>query len=62
MTQICVANNQIYTGSFDHYIMQWDAEELQNRISEKMQMKAEDIASRKIETYNRFLADRKKKK
>lgn len=62
VTQITVANNQIYTGSFDHYILQWDVEELTKRIEEKKQMKEEDILSRKIETFNRYLADRKKKK
>jgi len=42
--------------------MQWDTVELTSRIKEKMQMKEEDIASRKIETYFRFLEERKKKK
>jgi len=42
--------------------MQWDVVELISRIKEKMQMKEEDIASRRIETYNRFLQERKKKK
>jgi len=33
----------------------WDYKELMSRIAEKKQMRLEDIASRKIETYNRIL-------
>ena len=55
ITQICLANDHIFTGSFDHYNVMWDYKELMSRIAEKKQMRLEDIASRKIETYNRIL-------
>jgi F-box and WD-40 domain protein CDC4 len=32
VTSICICNNKIYTGSFDHYIVEYDFEELQERI------------------------------
>lgn len=57
-----VCNNYILTGSFDHYIMQWDTEQLFKRITEKQLMRQEDILSRRIETFNRIMADNKRKK
>lgn len=62
VTQIRVCNNYILTGSFDHYIMQWDCHQLFQRIIEKQLMREEDILSRRIETYNRIIAEKKKQK
>jgi hypothetical protein len=50
-----MANNNIFTGSFDHYIVVWDFEEMMLRIEEKKLMRLEDIRSRKVETYYRVL-------
>lgn len=35
VTQIVMCNKMIMTGSFDHYIMQWDTEQLFKRMEEK---------------------------
>ena len=62
VTQIAVVSNQIITGSFDHYIMQWDCEQIFQRLVEKQLMREEDILARRIETYNRFIKQKKEMK
>lgn len=62
VTWLAFANNELFSGSFDYYIIWWDLHDIQKRIIERAQMRAEDIASRKIEVYNRTLASRSKKK
>jgi WD40 repeat protein len=62
VTCLAFANNELFSGSFDYYIIWWDLHDIQCRIRERAQMRLEDIASRKIEVYNRTLASRKKPK
>ena len=59
VTSICICNNKIYTGSFDHYIVEYDFEELKERITEKLLMREQDVLSRKIEVYTRAMNERK---
>ena len=61
VTSITFALNDLYTGSFDHHIICWDMNDLDERIQEKDDMRQADIDSRKVETYWR-LADAKKGK
>lgn len=62
VTCLAFANNELFSGSFDYYIICWDLHDIQNRIVERAQMREEDIASRRIEVYHRTLASRKKGK
>ena len=61
VTCMTFANQDLYTGSFDHYIFCWDLDEIEKRIQEREMMRSEDIASRKIEVYNRLMCKKKKK-
>lgn len=61
ITCMTFAQNDLYTGSYDHYIFCWDLDEIQKRIVEREQMRNEDILSRKIETYDRLMNKKKKK-
>jgi len=58
VTSICICGNRLYTGSFDHYIVEYDYPVLLERILEKQLMRSEDVLSRKIEVYHRALAER----
>jgi WD40 repeat protein len=62
VTCIAFANNELFSGSFDHYIICWDLVELEKRIHERELMRNEDILSRKIEVYWRVIEARKGKK
>jgi WD40 repeat protein len=35
VTSICICGNKLYTGSFDHYIVEYNYQELRERIVEK---------------------------
>ena len=58
VTSVVICNNRLYTGSFDHYIVEYDYPELLLRVKEKQLMRNEDVLSRKIEVYHRALAER----
>ena len=62
VTSIGFAYNDLYTGSFDHHIICWDLKDLDERITEKEDMRNADIESRKIETYWRLMDTKKGKK
>ena len=62
VTCLAFANNELFSGSFDHYIICWDVVELEKRIYERDLMRKEDILSRKIEVYWRTIEARKGKK
>ena len=51
VTSIDFAFGDLYTGSFDHYIICWDLDEITERIGEKEEQRVVDIESRKQETY-----------
>ena len=62
---VCIgfANNDLYTGSFDHHVICWDLVDLEERIGEKEAMRQADIGSRQVEVYWRLMdAKRSKKK
>lgn len=56
------ALEDIFSGSYDHYIICWDLKEIEQRIHERELMREEDILSRKIEIYTRTIEGRKGKK
>ena len=62
VTSIGFAYGDLYTGSFDHHIICWDLADLNERISEKEDMRQADIDSRKFEVYWRLLDTKKGKK
>lgn len=53
-----LANNELFTGSLDHYVRIWDLPSIDEKLKELEQMAAEDIRSRKL----RRMADSKKGK
>ena len=61
VTCMTFAADDLYTGSFDHYIFCWDLVEIQKRIVERDQMRNEDILSRRIEVFNGLMFKKKKK-
>jgi WD40 repeat protein len=62
VTCLSFANNELFSGSFDHYIICWDLMEIEKRIVEREMMRQEDIRSRKVEVYWRTIEARKGKK
>ena len=52
----------LYSGSYDHSIRSWDLNEMESRISEKFNLLDEDVLSRKLEFFLKFMAKKKKKK
>ena len=62
VTSIVLAANMLITASFDHYIVTWDFNAMEERIEEKMLMRQEDIASRRIEVYYRALDEKNQKR
>ena len=62
VTSIGFAFGDVYTGSFDHHVICWDLNDLQERIMEKVDMRDADIESRKYEVYWRVLDAKTKKK
>lgn len=56
------ADNMLYSGSFDHSIRSWDIKEMQQRISDRSAMSAEDVESKKYEVYYQVVFKNKKKK
>lgn len=59
VTSICICNKMLYTGSFDHYIVEYNYDELNERIGEKLLMRENDVLSRKQEVFQRAMAERK---
>lgn len=62
VTSLAFAFNDLYSASFDHHIICWDLEDIDQRINEKQMMREADIQSRKIEVYWRILDAKKGKK
>ena len=62
VTSICFANNDLYTGSFDHLIICWDLQEVEERINEKAEMRQSDIESLRYEAYWRMKGTKGMKK
>jgi len=62
VTSIAFAYGDLYTGSFDHHIICWDLKDLEERITEKEEMRQADIDSRKFEVYWRLMDAKKGKK
>jgi WD40 repeat protein len=62
VTCFTIANTkEMFSGSYDHYILCWDLEKLNKRIYERNIMFREDILSRKYEVYYKALYGKKKK-
>jgi WD40 repeat protein len=62
VTSIGFAAGDLYTGSFDHNVICWDLNDLEDRISEKEDMRQADIESRRYEVYWRLMDAKKGKK
>jgi WD40 repeat protein len=62
VTSIGFAAGDLYTGSFDHHVICWDLNDLEDRISEKEDMRQADIESRRYETYWKLMDAKKGKK
>ena len=60
VTSIVLCCNMIITASFDHYVVTWDFDAMEKRVLENQFMREEDIRSRKIEVYERTLAEKRK--
>ena len=62
VTSIALANEMLFSASFDHYLVAWDFPSMLRRIEEKKLMRLEDIASRKIEVYHRVMDEKASKR
>jgi hypothetical protein len=45
----------MYSAGYDHQIICWDLEMIQERIEEKEEMREADVESRQHEVYKRFI-------
>jgi len=61
VTSLCFANNELFSGSMDHYIICWDVDEIRERIREKQLMMEEDLLSRKFAVIYNASSKKKKK-
>lgn len=61
VTSLTFANNELFSGSQDHYIICWDVEEIALRIREKQLMVHEDLLSRRADLYYKLTTKKKKK-
>ena len=48
VTCLAFANSELFSGSFDHYIICWDMNEIEDRIKERELMRLEDIWHRVV--------------
>ena len=62
VTSIGFANNDMFTGSFDHFIICWDLNDVEERVGEKEDMRFADIESRRIEVYSKIMDVKRSKK
>ena len=62
VTSIAFGYGDLYTGSFDHHIIQWNLKELNERIEEKKANFDADVESRRYEVYWRLMDAKGKKK
>jgi len=62
VTCLAFANQELFSGSYDHYIICWDMQEIESRITERDLMRQEDIRSRKLEVFWRIIEAKKGKK
>jgi len=53
-----LCNGNIFSASFDHYLMHWDLAALKLRIEERAQMRREEVMSRRMETYFRMIEEK----
>ena len=56
------ATNDLFTGSFDNYIIQWDMPEVEKKIHETQTMMAEDLRSKKFEAFEEYMISKGKRK
>jgi hypothetical protein len=56
------ANNELFTGSLDHYVRIWDLSSIDDKLSELAQMAAEDLRSRIMRKNERGKKGKKGKK
>lgn len=62
VTSISFAYGDLYSGSFDHHVICWDLNDIEERIIEKQEMRDADIESRKYEVYWRVMESNKRGK
>ena len=62
ITAMSFINNQIFTGSYDHYVIVWSLPDIENKIRELQIMKAEDLRSKKFEAFESFMESKGKRK
>jgi hypothetical protein len=41
-------DGRLYSGSFDHYVLVWNLQDVEAKINEQQIMKAEDLRSKKF--------------
>ena len=56
-----LCNGDLYSSSFDHYLIHWDLPALEARIEEMAAMRKEDVMSRRFETYCRLIEEKQNK-
>jgi len=61
ITSISFAFHDLYSGSFDHHVICWDLNEINERIEEKQEMREVDVESRRIEIFNKLMNAKSKK-
>ncbi|CDW73833.1 wd40 repeat-containing protein [Stylonychia lemnae] len=62
VTSFTFLDNYLYSGSLDHSILCWNLNEIEIRIIEREAMQYEDLLSKKIEVFQRYISSKTKKK
>jgi hypothetical protein len=56
-----LCNGNLFSASFDHYLLHWDLPAMILRIEERAYMRREEVLSRKMETYFRMIEEKQNK-
>ena len=62
VTSLSIVNGKLLSGSFDHWLIVWNLQEIELRIIEKQKMMAEDLRSKKFEAFENFMESKGKRK
>lgn len=62
VVSMAFANNHLFSGSYDHFMIMWDMVAIEQKILENQKMMAEDLRSRKFEAYEKYMESKGKRK
>lgn len=59
---LAFADNNLFSGSYDQYLIMWDLNEIEHKINELQRMQFEDLRSKKFEAFEAYMESKGKRK